>query len=70
MLHVIMQNIMEKQKKPYPVTLVNPINLDEWYCEDYNDVRVIDGVEYVKVRKGLMRHSVSMRKEALRKKVT
>ena len=61
---------MEKQKKPYPVTLVNPINLDEWYCEDYNDVRVIDGVEYVKVRKGLMRHSVSMRKEALRKKVT
>ena len=70
MLHVIMQNIMEKQKKPDPVTLVNPINLDEWYCEDYNDVRVIDGVEYVKVRKGLMRHSVSMRKEALRKKVT
>ena len=59
---------MEKENKPYPVTLVNPINLEEWYCEDYNDVRVIDGVEYVKVRRGFMRHSVSMRKEALRKK--
>ena len=61
---------MEKQKKPYPIMLVNPINSEEWYCEDYNDVRIIDGVEYVKVRKGLMRHSVSMRKEALRKKIT
>ena len=59
---------MEQEKKPYPVALVNPINLEEWYCEDYNDVRLIDGVEYIKVRRGFMHHSVSMRKEALRKK--
>ena len=68
MFHVIMQNIMKEEKKSQPVTLVNPINLEEWYCEDYNDVRLIDGVEYIKVRRGFMRHSVSMRKEALRKK--
>ena len=59
---------MEKEKKPQPVVLVNPINSEEWFCENYNDVRFIDGVEYIKVRRGLMRHSVSMRKEALRKK--
>ena len=59
---------MEKVKKPQPVTLVNPVNLEDWICEDYTDVRFIDGVEYVKVRKPHMRHSVSMRKEALRKK--
>lgn len=59
---------MEKEKKPQPVVLVNPINSEEWFCEDYTDVRFIDGVEYVKVRKSHMRHSVSMRKEVLRKK--
>ena len=68
MFHVIMQNIMKEEKKSQSVTLVNPINLEEWICEDYTDVRIIDGVEYVKVRKSHMRHSVSMRKEALRKK--
>ncbi len=68
MFHVIMQNIMKNEKKSHPVTLVNPINSEEWICEDYTDIRVIDGVEYVKVRKPHMRHSVSMRKEALRKK--
>jgi hypothetical protein len=63
-----MQNIMKEEKKSQSVTLVNPINLEEWICEDYTDIRIIDGVEYVKVRKSHMRHSVSMRKEALRKK--
>ncbi len=68
MFHVIMQNIMKNEKKTQPVTLVNPINSEEWICEDYTDIRIIDGVEYVKVRKPHMRHSVSMRKEALREK--
>ena len=68
MFHVIMQNIMKNEKKTQPVILVNPINSEEWICEDYTDIRIIDGVEYVKVRKPYMRHSVSMRKEALRKK--
>ena len=68
MFHVIMQSIMKEQKKPYPVTLVNPVNSEEWLCEDYNDTRFIDGVEYVKVRKPIMQRTVLMRKEALRKK--
>jgi len=68
MFHVVVQNIMKTVKKPYFVTLVNPVNLEEWICEDYNDIRFIDAVEYVKVRKSTMQRTVLMRKEALRKK--
>jgi len=68
MFHVVVQNIMKVVKKPYFVTLVNPVNLEEWICEDYNDIRFIDAVEYVKVRKSTMQRTVLMRKEALRKK--
>ena len=59
---------MKPAKKPYSVTLVNPVNSEEWICEDYNDIRFIDGVEYVKVRKPIMQRTVLMRKDALRKK--
>ncbi len=68
MFHVIVQNIMKVVKKPYSVTLVNPVNTEEWICEDYNDIRIIDGVEYVKVRKPIMQRTVLMRKDVLRKK--
>ncbi len=68
MFHVVVQNIMKTVKKPYFVTLVNPVNSEEWICEDYNDIRFIDAVEYVKVRKSTMQRTVLMRKEALRKK--
>jgi hypothetical protein len=68
MFHVIVHNIMKVVKKPYSVTLVNPVNSEEWICEDYNDVRVIDGIEYVKVRKPIMQRTVLMRKDVLRKK--
>ena len=68
MFHVIVQSIMKTLKKPYFVTLVNPLNSEEWICEDYNDTRFIDGVEYVKVRKPIMQRTVLMRKDALRKK--
>ena len=59
---------MKEQKKTQPATLVNPINSEEWICEDYNDTRFIDGVEYVKVRKPIMQRTLLMRKDALRKK--
>ena len=68
MFHVVVQNIMKTLKKPYFVTLVNPVNSEEWICEDYTDIRFIDGVEYVKVRKPIMQRTVLMRKDALRKK--
>jgi len=59
---------MKVVKRPYSVTLVNPLNSEEWICEDYNDTPFIDGVEYVKVRKSNIQRTVLMRKEALRKK--
>ena len=59
---------MKPVKNPQPVTLVNPVNSEEWICEDYTDTRFIDGIEYVKVRKPIMQRTVLMRKEALRKK--
>ena len=68
MFHVVVQNIMKTLKKPYFVTLVNPVNSEEWICENYNDTRFIDGVEYVKVRKPIMQRTVLMRKDALHKK--
>ena len=68
MFHVVVQNIMKTLKKPYFVTLINPVNSEEWICEDYNDTRFIDGVEYVKVRKPIMQSTVLMRKDALHKK--
>jgi hypothetical protein len=68
MFHVLVQNIMKVVKRPYFVTLINPVNSEEWICEDYNDTRFIDGVEYVKVRKPIMQRTVLMRKDVLRKK--
>jgi hypothetical protein len=59
---------MKLVKLPQPVTLINPLNSEEWICEDYNDIRSIDGVEYVKVRKPIMQRTVLMRKDVLRKK--
>jgi hypothetical protein len=59
---------MKPVKNPQPVTLVNPVNSEEWICEDYNDIRIIDSVEYVKVRKPIMQRTVLMRKDVLRKK--
>jgi hypothetical protein len=59
---------MKVVKKPYSVTLVNPVTTEEWICEDYNDIRIIDGVEYVKVRKPIMQRTVLMRKDVLRNK--
>ena len=59
---------MKTVKKPYLVTLVNPLNSEEWVCEDYNDTHFIDGVEYVKVRKPSIQRTVLMRKDVLRKK--
>ena len=59
---------MKKNK----VKLLNPLNTDEWICEDYDRVTFIDGVEYVTVHKPSQPRTFLMRKEALRaiKKLT
>lgn len=56
-----------KTTKPVTVKLVNPLNQEEWLCEDYNRVEYIDGVEYVRVKKLENNRSFLMRKDALRK---
>ena len=51
-----------------PVRLVNPLNQEEWICEDFNKIEYIDGVEYVRVKKlENTARSFLMRKDALRK---
>lgn len=54
--------------KKYTVRLVNPLNNEEWLCEDYADVKFIEAVEYIKVRKLDSPRTLLMRKDALRKK--
>lgn len=52
--------------KQVKVKLQNPLNTEEWICEDYNNVTHIDGVEYIKVHKPSELRTFLMRKEALK----
>lgn len=54
--------------KNYIVRLVNPLNNEEWFCDDYTDVKFIDAVEYIKVRKPGSSRVLLMRKDVLRKR--
>lgn len=57
-----------KESKKKTFRLINPLNQEEWFCENYDDVKVVDGVEYVKVHKiETPFRTHFMRKEALRK---
>jgi hypothetical protein len=58
--------------KALKVKLQNPLNTEEWICEDYNSLTHIDGVEYIRVHKPAETRSFLMRKEALKviKKLT
>ncbi|MFZ9610102.1 MAG: hypothetical protein ACO294_05300 [Methylococcales bacterium] len=51
-----------------PTWLVNDLNSEEWVCDDYADVKFIDGIEYIKVHKPEQSRTFLMRKDALRKK--
>lgn len=46
-----MKNKKLLKEKRKTVTLTNPLNSDVWYCRDYDDVKVIDGVNYITVYK-------------------
>jgi hypothetical protein len=58
--------------KPQKVKLQNPLNTEEWICEDYNQVTHIDGVEFIRVHKPSEERLFLIRKEALKviKKLT
>lgn len=40
---------MKQQFKPQPVRLRNIVNNQEVICDDYSNVRIIDGQEFVEV---------------------
>jgi len=57
-------NFNQKQKT---IVLRNPLNSDEWFCDNYDAVKNIDGVNYVTVYKpGNSTRTFLMRKDALK----
>lgn len=56
-----------KEKAKKLVVLVNPLNSETWFCEDYSKTKDIDGVPYVTVFKAENNtRTFLMRKDALR----
>ena len=57
---------MKKSSKP--VKLENRLNQEVWICEDYSNVTLIDGAEYIKVYKPeTPNRKYLINKESLRK---
>jgi len=53
--------------KPKTTILRNPLNSDEWFCDDYSLVKNIDGVSYITVYKpNDNKRTFLMRKDALK----
>ena len=58
---------MNKSNDKKTVVLTNPLNSEQWFCEDYSKVKDIDGVPYVTVFKPEnSKRTFLMRKDALR----
>ncbi len=54
--------------KKNPVNLINPLNQEKWVCNDYSNVKLVEGIEYVTVYKIETPNRLHlMRKDALRK---
>jgi hypothetical protein len=60
--------LAEREKKSTSfVVLSNPVNSEVWYCRDYNDTKVIDGVNYITVfKEENQNRTFLMRKDALK----
>lgn len=62
-----MKRVFREKKNNGFVILSNPLNSDVWYCKDYDDVKVIDGINYVTVfRQENQNRTFLMRKDALK----
>lgn len=62
--------INKKQENKLPVIrgfFENPVNQEKWICENINDIKLIDGVEFLQVHKPENTRTVLMRKDALKK---
>ena len=46
---------------------VNPLNKEQWVCDDVTKFKVIDGVTYLQVHKEGSYRKVLMRKDSLQK---
>lgn len=58
---------MKKSNDKKTIVLTNPLNSEQWFCEDYSKVKDIDGVPYVTVFKPEnAKRTFLMRKDALR----
>ena len=51
-----------------PILLENPITKETWVCDDLRPAKIIEGVEYILVRKDTNNRTVLMRKDTLKKK--
>ena len=51
----------------YPILLENPITKERWICDDFRQTKIIEGIEYLSVRKQNHQRTVLMRKDVLKK---
>ena len=56
---------MQTVKHFHPVRLINPLNTEEWVCDDISNVKNIDGIDYITVHKANHTRNFLMRKDAL-----
>ena len=62
-----MKKNLKKVETPKVVILVNPVNNETWYCNDYNNVKLIEGDEFLTVYKPETSHrTFLMKKSALK----
>lgn len=60
--------IFGNKMKKKTIKLTNPLNKEEWLCDDYFDTHIVEGIEYVKVYKQeTPSRAHLMRKDALQK---
>lgn len=60
------KNFVTKEK-PKQVTLINPLNSEVWHCKDYNNLKSIDGVNYITVfKEENINRTFLIRKDALK----
>lgn len=57
-----MESIMNQ-----PIMLENPITKEQWLCDDFRPAKIIEGVEYILVRRKNQQRLVLMRKDTLKK---
>lgn len=50
-----------------PINLENPITKEKWICDDLRPAKIIEGIEYILVRKENNPRTVLMRKDILKK---